>query len=281
MNIVHADQMEWGGRLTAHRGGHMTHKVLFEGEEGSPDNYLLVLANESSDYYSPRHRHPWDQVRYCLEGAIPVGEGSTIQAGEIGYFPEGVRYGPQRGGPDRIVLLLQVGGASGQGYLSPAQLEAGRAGLAAEGHFEAGVFKRSSASGEKHEDAYEAIWRGVTGRPLEYPEPRYAAPVILRPEAFAWAEVPDMFGTRSRWLGQYPDRDLSLEMIATASGCACTSEAAPLRRLLFVIRGEGQCNGAAYRARSAVRLEPGEAATFMASKATELLAIGVPTLGAA
>jgi hypothetical protein len=278
LDIVHADRMGWGGRLTAHRAGHMTHKVLFEGEEGSPNNYLLVLANEKSDYYSPRHRHAWDQVRYCLEGSVPLGRDLKIEAGEIGYFPEGVHYGPQRGGTDRIVLLLQAGGASGLGYLSPAQLEAGRERLLAQGIFEEGIFKRTSGAGKRNQDAYEAIWREVTGTPLVYPKPRYKAPVVLRPGAFAWREVPEMFGTRNKWLGSFPERDLSLELIAIASGCACTAQAAPVRRLMFVTRGEGRCNSDAYRAHTAVRLQPGESASFHAHSATELLAVGVPPL---
>jgi hypothetical protein len=278
MDIVHADRMPWGGSLTAHRAGHMTHKVLFEGEEGSPDNYLLVLANEHSDYYSPRHRHAWDQVRYCLEGSVPLGRDLRIDAGEIGYFPEGVHYGPQKGGTDRIVLLLQVGGASGLGYLSPAQVDAGRERLLEQGVFEEGVFKRTSGTGKKNEDAYQAIWRAVTGKPLVYPRPRYKAPVVLRPEAFEWTEVPDMLGTRNKWLGSFAERELSLELIAIASGCACTAEAAPVRRLMFVTRGEGQCNGESYGIHSAVRLEAGEAAGFRAHGATELLAIGVPPI---
>lgn len=278
MDIMHGGQMPWGESLTAHRAGHMTHKVLFEGQPGSPENYLLVLANEKADYYSPRHRHPWDQVRLCLEGAIPIGREGRIEAGEIGYFPEGVHYGPQQNGPDRIVLLLQVGGASGLGYLSPAQLEIGRERLAQQGRFEAGMFKRMNGAGKKNQDAYEAVWQEVTGRPLAYPKARYHSPIVLRPEAFAWREVPDMFGTRSKWLGSFAERDLSLELIAVAAGCACTAEAAPVRRLMFVIRGAGRCNAQAYGAHSAVRLEPGESASFFADGATELLAIGIPPL---
>src|ERR1700741_2890524 len=113
MDIVQAGAMEWGENLAAHRQGTMAHKVLFEGEEGSPDNFVWVLAKEGGDYFSPRHRHAWDQVRLCLEGAVPIGPGLTVDAGEVAYFPEGVAYGPQEGGGDRIELLLQFGGASG------------------------------------------------------------------------------------------------------------------------------------------------------------------------
>jgi hypothetical protein len=267
--------MEWGGRLTAHRAGHMTHKVLFEGEEGSPDNYLFVLANERSDYYSPRHRHAWDQVRFCLEGSVPIGRDLKIDAGELGYFPEGVHYGPQEGGPDRIVLLLQVGGASGLGYLSPGQLERGREQLSREGVFGEGVFRRTSGEGKRNEDAYEAIWRIVTGEALNYPKPRYRAPIILRPQGFAWREVLAMPGVRYRGLGTFPERELALEIVAIESGCSYSVPASPALRLIFVREGAGQCGPEPFRAHSAVRLEPGESGHFTIATPTELLVIGV------
>jgi hypothetical protein len=278
MDVAHEDQIEWGGTLTAHRAGHMTHKVLFQGEEGSPDNYLFVLANERSDYYSPRHRHAWDQVRFCLEGSVPIGRDLKIDAGEIGYFPEGVHYGPQEGGPDRIVLLLQVGGASGLGYLSPEQLQRGREELSREGVFEQGVFKRTSADGRKNEDAYEAIWRAVTGQPLSYPKPRYRTPILLRPDGFRWQEVPGMPGARSKKLGVFPDRELSLALVAIDSGCTYVAPASPCRRLSFVRGGEGRCDAVPFRAHSAIRIEADETASFRASAATELFIIELPLI---
>lgn len=283
MKLVHADRMQWGGSLTAHRAGRMSHKVLFEGEQGSPDNYLFVLANEGSDYYSPRHRHAWDQVRFCLEGAIPIGRDVKIEAGEIGYFPEGVHYGPQEGGPDRIVLLLQIGGASGLGYLSPAQLEEGRTRLLEEGTFEQGVFRRSSGAGKRNEDAYEAIWRTMTGQPLSYPKPAYRAPIVMRPDGFTWqpdlnTSAPGSSGVRRKVLGTFPARGLSLELKSIERGSRHTLEPSPFRRLLFVVQGEGRVNAEAYEAGTALRLEPNERVDLEASEPTSLFAISVALL---
>ena len=45
----------------------------------------------------------------------------TIKEGDVCYHPEGVEYGPQNDeedGTDHILLILQFGGTSGQGYLS-------------------------------------------------------------------------------------------------------------------------------------------------------------------
>src|SRR5215469_14360572 len=279
-SIVHASRIDWGGSLTAHRAGRMSHKILFEGEEGSPDNYLFVLANEGSDYYSPRHRHAWDQVGFCLEGSVPIGRDLKIGPGEIGYFPEGVHYGPQKGGPDRIVLLLQIGGASGLGYLSPEQLEQGRKRLLEEGVFEEGVFRRSSGEGKRNEDGYEAIWRVMTGRPLAYPKARYRSPIVMRPDGFLWREIPDMPGVRLKVLGAFAERGLSLELASIAPGSTYAVPSAASLRFLFVRAGEGECGSEPFQSSTAVRLACGEPARIRASTPTELFAISVSPLRA-
>ena len=280
MDIVHGGQMPWGENLAAHRQGGMAHKVLFEGEEGSPDNYVLVLANEGSDYYSPRHRHAWDQVRFCLEGSVPIGRELSVDAGEVGYFPEGVPYGPQQGGPNRLVLLLQFGGAGGLGYLSARQLRQGREALAAEGRFEKGVFRRTGGEGPKNQDAYEALWRNLTGKAIVYPKPRYKAPIVMRPESFPWRAVDGAAGVRARALGSFPERGLSLDMIGLDAGSAWTVPPVGAQRLIFIREGEGRCGEGAYLPHSAIRLERGETTALTASSETEMLMITVPPVRA-
>jgi hypothetical protein len=267
--------MDWGENLAAQRAGRMAHKVLFEGAEGSLDNYLWVMANEGSDYYAPRHRHPWDQVRLCLEGAIPIGRDLKIEAGEVGYFPEGVRYGPQEGGPDRVTLVLQIGGASGLGYLSKEQLRRGREELLEQGVFEQGVFRRTRGEGKKNEDAYEAIWRHVTRRPLVYPQPQYRAPVVMRAQAFPWAAVNGSSGVQRKSLGSFPGRGLSLEFIRLDAGVCFTLPASGQRRLAFVREGEGQSSAGPYFAHTAIRLEPEDSGDFTPTLATQLFLIAV------
>jgi hypothetical protein len=279
MDIVHAGQMEWGENLAAQRAGRMAHKRLYEGKEHSPDNYLLVLANEGSDYYSPRHRHAWDQVRWCLEGSVPIGRDLRIDAGEIGYFPEGVHYGPQEGGPDRLVLLLQIGGASGLGYLSPDQLRAGRERLLEQGAFEQGVFRRTTGTGKKNQDAYEAIWQAVTGRTLEYPKPQYKAPIIMRPDGFTWRSLDEASGVRGKCLGEFPERGLTLELLALDDGASHEIAAGHALRLIFVREGQGLCNDQPFFAHSAVRLEPHETLRLDASRGTVLLLMHVLAVG--
>ena len=120
MKIVHASERKWLANQLRHRKGNILIKEMLEGEDNSPENYKFFLSDESADFYSPRHRHPWDQIRFCLKGSVPIGKRKSVDAGEIGYFPEGVPYGPQDG-EDRLVAILQFGGAGGQGMLSAAQ----------------------------------------------------------------------------------------------------------------------------------------------------------------
>ena len=273
MQIVHGARMAWGENLASHRQGGMAHKLLFEGQEGSPDNFVWVLADEGADYFSPRHRHPWDQVRLCLEGSIPISKGLRLDAGEVGYFPEGVPYGPQEGGPDRRTLVLQVGGASGLGYLGAGRLREARAALTTQGVFEAGVFRRTSGDGPANLDAYEAIWRQATGRSIRYPPPRYKAPILMRPEGFPARPAPGFPGVAVRRLASFPERGLALEFAALEAGAIWRLAPSPARRLAFVRSGQGRCEGLAYETQSAVRLEPGEAAAFAAQTSSDIFVI--------
>lgn len=217
MDIIHCAQMPWGESLVAQRGATdgMAHKLLFEGEEDSPDNYMLVMSREPSSYFSPRHRHPWDQVRFCLEGKIPIARGLYIEAGEIGYFPEGAHYGPQEGGTDRIVLLLQFGGASGQGFIGQARLKAARLAMEAEGSFARGVYTVQTPAGPRNADAYEAVWQHEKGSRPSYADPAYKTPVVMRPAALAWKDG-EVAGVQRKVAGVFPHRGLEVTFLQVA-----------------------------------------------------------------
>jgi hypothetical protein len=274
VDVIDTEAMPWGENLAAQRSGGMAHKRLFEGEEGSPDNYLLVLANESRDYVSPRHRHAWDQVRYCLEGAVPIGKGLAVEAGEVAYFPESAPYGPQEGGPDRIELLLQFGGASGQGYIGADRVKSAHSELAAFGHFEKGVFVRTDGKGRRNQDAYEAIWEHVTGAPIRYAEPAYKTPVIARPAALPWQPA-DEPGVAHKRAGAFPHRGLVLTFIRLDAGATHLLAQSNSLRLLFAIQGEGSADGQAWRERTAIRIRGGEHCRLAANSESEFLMVSI------
>ena len=149
------------------REGVFRSRKLLTGTECSPGNFALQLVTTPETYYSPRHRHNFDQVRYQIEGDFDFAADGKMKPGTIAYFPEGTHYGPQSSKQKSLTLVLQFGGASGSGYLSSEQYARAAAELAKVGSFEKGVFTRTGEDGAKvNQDAYEAVWEQVNGRKL-------------------------------------------------------------------------------------------------------------------
>ena len=276
MDVVHAGEMPWGESLVAQRGDGtaVAHKRLFEGTEDSPDHYLLVMAREPNSYFSPRHRHPWDQVRFCLEGSIPIAKGVFVDSGEIAYFPESTHYGPQEGGEDRVVLLLQFGGASGQGFIGPDRMKQARLEMAKHGRFEDGVYKQDVVEGRRNRDAYEAIWLHVKGDVPTYAAPVYKTPVVMLPAALPW-KVSHEANVSTREIGVFPHRGLSITSYRLAPGGSHVFPADTALRLLFVTAGTGHIEKHALRHWSSVRVNPGELATLHTDSGLEWMQLTV------
>jgi hypothetical protein len=123
MKIVHADEIEWKRGLQ-HRGGTFHYRHLLEGNAGTPGNFHLGIGQQDGDFASPRHRHNFDQFRFQIEGTMDFDRNGKMAAGTLGYFPEGAAYGPQTSEGRSVTAVLQFGGASGSGYLSPAEVAA-------------------------------------------------------------------------------------------------------------------------------------------------------------
>lgn len=272
MDVAHCAEMPWGPTLVGHRAEleGMAHKRLFEGEEGSPDNYMLVMSREPKSYFSPRHRHAWDQIRFCLEGKIPIAKGLYVEGGEIAYFPEAAPYGPQEGGEDRIVLLLQFGGASGQGFIGPDRLDEARRELAQNGNFEGGIYVVETPDGRENRDAYEALWLHAMGGELDYVSPAYKTPIVMRPEALRWERASEP-GVSFRSVGVFPHRGLTIASWKLAPGARHRVPGTPAIRFLFVTDGLGTLDGEQLRKWSAVRLRPGESAEIETDGTLELI----------
>ena len=130
-----------------------------------------------------------------------------LVAGSVAYFPEGTFYGPQRMAGESLVLLLQLGGASGQGFMRYEDLQAGHATLAARGTFAGGIYRGPDG---RPRDGYEAVWEHVHGRPIAYPPPRFEEPILMWPAHCPWVpsrDEPDTWrwsvsvpaGSRTAW----------------------------------------------------------------------------------
>jgi hypothetical protein len=68
MRIVHGDQIEEKIRIHQHRQGMFRYRTVAVGEPGTPGNFILEMVRTTDDFFSPRHKHNFDQFRYQLEG---------------------------------------------------------------------------------------------------------------------------------------------------------------------------------------------------------------------
>ena len=222
------------------RAGLFRAQALLAGLEGSPDNFFLQLSQTFSDFASPRHRHNFDQVRVQLKSDADFARDGVMQPGMVAYFPEGVFYGPQSISGESLTLVLQLGGASGAGYISEARFQAAVTELQELGRFENGIFKTTKSDGKpKNQDAYEAVWEHVNQCALAYPESSAKAPVFLDPQKFSWVNEPGVAGVQRKLLGDYSDRPISMSILAIEAG---TTVSIAAHAIAFVLNGSGLCN---------------------------------------
>ncbi len=282
MQVAHASRMTFGP-VSGHRSGGIDFKRLLKGRPGSPGNFEFSLVRTAPGYYTPRHRHNFDQVRFCLAGAMNYSPGKDLEAGSVGYFPEGTFYGPQSETVESVTLLLQMGGAAGFGFMSYDQLNDGYQRLCDYGSFDRGVFTRSSPDGRTvRKDSYEAVWEHVMRREVEYPAPRYEEPIVMYPRNFKWMSAGGGFETRR--IGGFGERGLELSFVRGPRGArhTVTNIAAP--ELLFLAGGLMKASryDGWIDAQSAIALDAADAGTtFELVEDTEMFVIRLPVFDAA
>lgn len=283
MEVVQSDAMEWQEPRNTHRKGSIAFKRMITGTPGSPDNFHWTLVRVGAGYFTPRHRHNYDQVRVGLSGRTSISPGVWLKEGQVGFFPEGTYYGPQENTEEGIVLALQGGGASGGGFLAMEQLREGRALLEKEGDFKGGVFRRSGASGPRNQDGYEAVWEKITGRKISYEPARYETPIMMNPENFAWKAGSDD-GVLRRRLGAFTERGTQLEFVRAEADSATELDGQNERLLAYVMHGEGalRADSVAHDLRpgAAFEVAPSETASVLASKTLTIFLVRLPTLQA-
>lgn len=253
-----------------------TRRILV-GEPGTPGNFSLQLSSTPT-YFSPRHRHNFDQVRFQLEGDFDFGADGVMKPGFVAYFPEGTYYGPQSSATPSTTLVLQFGGASGSGYISAEEYEQAAAELAKHGSFAKGVYTRVKPDGGKiNKDAYEAVWEQVNGRPLVYPRERYLHPVFMDPEGFDWTPMADRPGVSCKRLGEFSERRTRVALYGIAPGASLPLDD---HSIYFVVRGCGTIDARTFKSCATIHLDIGDhvsaAVPASASQPAELLHIGLP-----
>lgn len=258
------------------RQGQILTRNLLNGEDGSSSNFVLYTNRTDKDFFSPRHTHNFDQVRFQIEGYTDFKTG-RLTAGKVGYFPEGTAYGPQTSGDDSVMLLLQFGGASGDGYMPHDKLKQAVEELSRSGEFHSGVYTYLDENGRKfNKDGYQAAWEYLNGRKLTYAKPRFDHPVFMDPDSFEWLPVPGISGVYRKKLGEFNQGRTSVSFVRLD---AQTSYAIPGGKIVFVVAGAGEVGTHVWKKHACIHLVPGETGEFQTHEPAELLVIGLPIEG--
>lgn len=277
MKIVQGDEIPLVRGLE-YRGGMFHSRRLLEGAPGTVDNFQLSIGVSQGDFYSPRHRHNFEQIRVQLDGEAYFDRDGTMTPGTVGYFPEGVFYGPQSQKPGMIstTAVLQFGGASGCGYLSNKETRAAMEELNQLGEFKNGAFRRKEPLyGKKNADGNQAIWEHHHKRPIVIPKPRYAKPVMMDSHNSNWIAVEGAPGVSEKLLGVFTERRTEMGRLKLQPGASFEAKG---RGVYLVLRGAGKVGDMAARALTTLHLELGERERITATEEMEIMHFGLPNL---
>jgi hypothetical protein len=271
--------------VTGLLGGRDSHRVGIVEQRRFPIETGMLGLNLSfshdtvgDGFFSPRHRHCWDQIRFVVDGSLNIGE-TDLTPGECGYFPEAVPYGPQRQAGQATVLVLQFTGAGGLYYPTPAELEVARDKLrAAGGTFERGRYKGRGLGGQDAEqDGYEALWEAHTGCKLVYAQPRYGNVVVMRSESYEWLADARHPGIDVKRLGCFTEHQTSVSLIRIAPGAHLAEKKLAAPQIRYVLSGTVTAAEKEYPPGSCLWMPAAVPAPPLGSlTGAELYAVGLP-----
>ena len=273
MKVIAIESRPMLERTNNARPGQYLYNQMLEGDENSPENFSMQLVRTGDAFHSPRHRHNFDQIRLQLEGENSYTRDGAMQPGSVAYFPESTPYGPQKTETDTLIMLLQFGGASGNGYISERAYHAAVGELKSAGAFKDGFY--TAAGSDKGKDAFEAVWEHVNRRPIDYAPQRYHTAVFMNPESFNWVAVAGTPGVELKALGTFSERKVGLILARLQPGGRL-----PLagHMIGFVTSGAGRLGDTPVAPRTALELMQGESAALAANAPLEILLIDLPAL---
>jgi hypothetical protein len=266
------------GWVKDHPMGTISFQHLLKGDPGSRSNFMLILGRQDADFWMPRHRHNFDQIRFPLRGSMNHGD-FDIPQGQVGYVPEGLPYGPQCdplapfASGERLQLVLQFGGASGCGFMSIEQRREALEALKKTGTMDGPYYRRNDGTTEW---ALNAVWKHVFGEAIKYPRPRYQNITIADPQRFNWLPVRGAAGVERKFMGAFSERAVGIELVRVAGGTTWTSQDADALRLLFVLDGAGTIAETTIVRYAAIQADAGERLALAALAELTLFVITLP-----
>lgn len=254
--------------------------VLYPIDTGIPEINLRFGYDQIHDgFFTPRHRHNFDQFRYIVSGQMNIARGVDLHEGECGYFPEGTHYGPLAQKGAASLLVAQFPGPNRAYRIKDSEKRVAMDALkAAGGYFEDGIYKVPQPDGHTfNKDSYEAVWEQHMGRPIEYAAPRYQAPIVMRPQGFLWAPDPKHPGVEIKFLGDFTEYRTSVSLWRLAPGAVIPSQVLEAPELRCVLSGETHYDGKELGPLGCYYIPEGlRTAPIQSKGGAELLVLGIP-----
>jgi len=218
MRFLRFEELPMKVRGINHRQGTFRYVELGEGDSGSLDNFNLRLVESAPDFFSPRHRHNFDQVRIQIKGEFGFDSDGVMKPGIMAFFPEGTHYGPQTSQADTVQLVMQIGGSSRNGFISEKQRTEAVAKLAEGGEFKGGRYFAKDRPSDVGVDAFQAAWEKAQGRPMVYPAKRFERPVFCDPTAMDWFADNKRVGVSHKILWNFGPSTVGLKLTRISAG---------------------------------------------------------------
>jgi hypothetical protein len=237
---------------------------LETGVPGMTAEFSLSIVPEG--YFTPRHRHNFDQIRYTLTGVQSTGHGD-LGPGEIGYFPEGAYYGPQAQKGECATLVLQFQGASGRHLLSNEEMNATYQRMREAGAvFENGIYKGVTPDGRrKNKDSYVAIWEEHEGKKLTFPPSRYRAPIMMLPQNYSWVPDRERSGIETKHLGTFTEMRTGIGFFRMLANSRIDAVKQKDAEILYCIEGSFTYSGKSWDKDTYLFVPPGSTTDAFAS----------------
>lgn len=197
---------------------------------------------KQEDYYSPPHRHTFDQLRFVIEGKTKYGP-MRLGSGDFAYFPEGVFYGPTESLSEELAsCTIQTQGPSWGCFPTDAECAVAGEQLKGRGEMDRATGQFIWADGKK-QDSFETLLEQVQGGPAQYPPARYRAPIQFHTEQFPWLDSKLGADVKTKPLARFNAGGPDVEMIRIDAGAGLTGGRAEVHRMWVVFAGKADCGG--------------------------------------
>jgi hypothetical protein len=285
MDIVIADDIEAAQAGEATRKGRPARQNLMSYDQ--PDGFAVRMVRSQYQggedaFETPRHHHPFSQIRWAERGAMNYALDQDISEGDLAYFPRGAYYGPQHRDYG-IGLTIQFGfdiemlGGRNAAQVYREQIaklrETGR--MEDDGLF---VDADPVTGLERRRDPGEAVIEALTGQPYRIPPARYETPILLHPAVFSFYDAGN--GVQLKTLGAFYDQpgpygDLRIEILRLAPDATFDLPTARTT-IAWTTTGGLKIEDRTYPRLTCVHSPLGELATLQATDTVEAFIVHFP-----